>query len=1045
MLMFRKSNKDNGEKIFRYSIRKYHFGAASVAVAALMFFANGVQAQAPEVSLATASEMVAGSAGNSDGDPQESDEGELKKTVIEQPAEGESAGELKAQGAKAEEANQGQGLDKSKSAPGGQEGPQVGEIKEREESTPTADKTAAKSTQGTLEALLANLTLDSMKALHAEVEEGLAKAKAVLENPKATQEQVDEQVRAMEELTRRVNQALEPSLPKLTDLGEAGSTNNKLVEPNGTATEQATGGKRRKRGGLTDLEPAANQVSPSDGGKEAAPEANSQSTPQELPTYTNTTEGENGVYGLKKELEDITKELRRYGASEDKIQAAKAAADKFNEAFSKGHTINQEDFDAALVDLKKSRDLIEGVLEEKYGEETRVGGVTPQPRDGGEELPSRGRGRRVVRATRDGSNDYNTSREYYFEDDNKGGSPYVKYTYIFHSRRQRGVYDNVNREVKDAKNYIYANVTSTVNGFRWDLYFNQGHNTLVGNPFWFTVPKDQTYINGTATLTRQFFDNGRNVIRGEEAHSPNIDSIEAALSQKFAGLSDVTVGNNKRSGARKRGAALTEQLNVGSLNDLARQSNRGLYDRRLEKGEDAKRSDAKFDKINNTDSNLYYFTLPDTKDSYHLSFETRGTNDIRKLAYAVGSKGKDKEGNIYTLYLANQWYAITYEEAKQGAKDDIQQARQHKNDSLSKNGKLSSAERNNATRIVNNHASQATSRIGNANSFAEVEDALRQGLENINGVNPIGKDLPKEAIKQAANTKRGEIDRQAGLTDEEKATAKRTVTEKETTAISNVDKATTNTAVDTAKTTGVTEITNVTATGTKKPEAKEAIKQAATAKTNEIENASILPEDKAKLKEQVESEKTKGINNVNGATDQATVNSKRAEAVSTIQGISLDAAKKKKAAKDLADAKADAIQKIKDKATAKTNEIENASILPEDKAKLKQQVEEAKDNAINEVNGATSPDDATTKRDKAIGTINGIGLTEAEKAKVAKDLADAKADAIQKIKDAATAKKAGAKELPNTGTEQSRASLALALLAAATGGLLIAKKREEEE
>ena len=45
----------------------------------------------------------------------------------------------------------------------------------------------------------------------------------------------------------------------------------------------------------------------------------------------------------------------------------------------------------------------------------------------------------------------------------------------------------------------------------------------------------------------------------------------------------------------------------------------------------------------------------------------------------------------------------------------------------------------------------------------------------------------------------------------------------------------------------------------------------------------------------------------------------------------------------------------------------------------------------------------------------------------------------------APAKKAGAKELPNTGTEQSNASLALALLAAATGGHLFAKKREEEE
>ncbi|MFS9153263.1 LPXTG cell wall anchor domain-containing protein, partial [Streptococcus infantis] len=44
-----------------------------------------------------------------------------------------------------------------------------------------------------------------------------------------------------------------------------------------------------------------------------------------------------------------------------------------------------------------------------------------------------------------------------------------------------------------------------------------------------------------------------------------------------------------------------------------------------------------------------------------------------------------------------------------------------------------------------------------------------------------------------------------------------------------------------------------------------------------------------------------------------------------------------------------------------------------------------------------------------------------------------------------SAKKAGAKELPNTGTEQSNASLGLALLAAVTGGFLISKKRKEEE
>ena len=52
----RKSYREvNGEKVFRYSIRKYHFGAASIAVAALMFFANGaVKADTLPVSPVTA-------------------------------------------------------------------------------------------------------------------------------------------------------------------------------------------------------------------------------------------------------------------------------------------------------------------------------------------------------------------------------------------------------------------------------------------------------------------------------------------------------------------------------------------------------------------------------------------------------------------------------------------------------------------------------------------------------------------------------------------------------------------------------------------------------------------------------------------------------------------------------------------------------------------------------------------------------------------------------------------------------------------------------
>ncbi|VLR30742.1 surface anchored protein [Streptococcus pneumoniae] len=91
----RKSYRDdNGEKIFRYSIRKYHFGAASVAVAALMFFANGtVQAQTPEISPATESGTTKTSALVSD-----SSGGVSKEISEESPATAPSELEQSSQG-----------------------------------------------------------------------------------------------------------------------------------------------------------------------------------------------------------------------------------------------------------------------------------------------------------------------------------------------------------------------------------------------------------------------------------------------------------------------------------------------------------------------------------------------------------------------------------------------------------------------------------------------------------------------------------------------------------------------------------------------------------------------------------------------------------------------------------------------------------------------------------------------------------------------------------------------------------------------------------
>ena len=651
--MFKKKNDGNGEKIFRYSIRKYHFGAASVAVAALMFFANGVQAQAPAVSSATASDVVAGSAGTPDKDKQESDVEEPEKVSQTEPlAELQSTGESNSPETKAEDASKGQETaslapTKPETKPAAQETSQGGAVKEQDQPTSATKTTEAKSLQGNLQALLEKLTLSSMKALHDEVELRLAAAKAVLDDPNATQAQVDEQVRLMEELTSRVKEALSPQVSTPPVLEKAGLTNHGLAAPEGAVIEQATGGKRRKRGSLSQATPAVDQVSSETVGNSEKTESSEKPSRQELPTYTNTTEGENGVYGLKKELEDITKELRRYGASEDKIQAAKAAADKFNEAFSKGDTISRDAFDAALVDLKKSRDLIEGVL---TGKDNEINSNEIGLRRVSRSVISRESGKRFV-----------DSKEYYYEDGKQGHSPYPRYTYIFHSDNptQTAAYSHVN--VSEAEKYIYARVTATRDGFLWEITVNAGKfRGLTNDSYWFTIPKGQTYKPYSATV---------DVFKpeGSTSYSSGNDTIESTLAK--AGLGNVHKGDNFK-GVFRPGRLVANAYNTDDLDGLARESvdaltDKGFYKRELENGSEQTLSNQKFDLIKKKGGTLYYFEQPENNFKYTLTFQTTGDNNLADLVYAAGFKGVRAPVDSYTKrhrVLVNQWYARTESE-----------------------------------------------------------------------------------------------------------------------------------------------------------------------------------------------------------------------------------------------------------------------------------------------------------------------------------------------------------------------------------------------
>ena len=477
--MFKKKNDGNGEKIFRYSIRKYHFGAASVAVAALMFFANGVQAQAPAVSSATASDVVAGSAGNSDGDKQESDGEEPEKVSHTEPsAELQSTGESNSPETKTEDASKGQetaGLapTKPETKPAAQEAPQVGEVKEQDQPTSATKTTEAKSLQGNLQALLEKLTLSSMKALHDEVESRLAAAKAVLDDPNATQAQVDEQVKLMEDLTRRVKEALSPQVSTPPVLEKAGLTNTTLATPEGTVlTPKEAVTKVLEKNPVTSTNGEVRTPSTKLSKSEVSDNQNKdklETLSKDLSAYL-IQANEITRPETKKLLEGVEEVVKSIEASVLQPQLTPA---EIEELLKKGKQAEKKLFLAISRENSGKRDLLNG-----------------KPMKQGSYL-------RATPAV------LNTKRAYIVRKGDEIDLPAETYLYAL----QRGQNDKPTDKnlvpVSDAVAEAKVTVTNLGNGdFKWDLTFNSKQKTHQNAFYWFTLPTGHT-ITETLAVTRK--------------------------------------------------------------------------------------------------------------------------------------------------------------------------------------------------------------------------------------------------------------------------------------------------------------------------------------------------------------------------------------------------------------------------------------------------------------------------------------------------------------------------------------------------------------
>lgn len=620
------------EKLTRFSIRKYHFGAASVAVASLLFFGNGTVQAAENASATTdgTHQTVAGGGGDSSGDSGSTGNHNNTATTTNPTSEEATSKEAK----------------------------KANVTEEAKKVNVTDLKTALEE----LESKVASITDEAKKA---KLNSVIAEAKKVLADENATQEQIDSQVTLVKDAVKSVPEVAE----KVDETKPSEEDRSATAEASNREASTPARSARGIRGGTTEVQPvdsenATPKVEPATADKETAPKA--------LPTYTNGADN----YKLAEEIGNIIVYMRKNGASEDAIAPIKSKYDALNEKLGladEDGVLSAEDFATATANLTAARAAVEKFMEGKVVVPGTERSVEPNVLNRTERAAERASGKGIE------TTDYTSKKGYFFES-GQNNSPYAKYSYVFYSKGVVASAYYEGGDIPEAYKKFHISARPTDTGISWKIVVNENHETLDANKVYFTLPEGHNVKAGSVTV-QAFNKDGRSVIERPSVNSG--DQIVEALSKAFtnipdwhalhgAGLKNVRKGTKDNtnavpmttSSASNTGA---KNFKVNTLNLLGREStqaiagltDRGFYNRNvaIETDKNMQRySDEKFAKISEKVRDVYTFELgPQDERSYVISFETTGSNDMKNLTYAGGLKYVKG----YNRILVNHWVART--------------------------------------------------------------------------------------------------------------------------------------------------------------------------------------------------------------------------------------------------------------------------------------------------------------------------------------------------------------------------------------------------
>ena len=477
---------------------------------------------------------------------------------------------------------------------------------------------------------------------------------------------------------------------------------------------------------------------------------------------------------------------------------------------------------------------------------------------------------------------------------------------------------------------------------------------------------------------------GRNDLTTEEKNAAKADAQARATAAKAAidnATTDATVDSAKTSGV----------ADVESVNPQASQKK---TDAKNAVDEALKAKEAAIDANNDLTAEEKAKAKEDAKakaDAAKQAIDSATTNDAVTQAK---NDGATSVGSVNPTPAA-----------KPAAKKAIDDALKAKNDAIDANNDLTAEEKAKAKEDAKAKADAAKQAIDNATTNAVVEQAKNDGATSVNSVTPTAQAKPaaKKAIDDALKAKNDAIDANNDLTAEEKVKAKEDAKAKADAAKTAIDNATTNAAVDQAKTDGATSVSSVNPTPVAKPAAKKAIDDALKAKNDAIDaNNDLTAEEKAKAKEDAKAKADAAKQAIDNATTNDAVTQAKANGTTEVNNVNPMPVAKPAAKKAIDDA-----LKVKNDAIDANNDL-----TAEEKAKAKEDAKAKADAAKQAIDNATTNDAVTQAKTDGATSVDSVNPTPVAKPAAKKAIDDAlkaKNDAIDANNDLTAEEKTAAK------------------------------------